>query len=98
MGARHVPDQTAKGLPIPLPTPSQDVPGFLKAALNVSVADEQVADDPEDLMAETMAQIGLYTHRGLDSQASSNNQGALTPATPSPGRVLEAIGRPEGSA
>ena len=48
---------------------------YLKAALNVVVADEQTLDDPRDLTEQTTAQTGFYTHRGLDEQASSIRPG-----------------------
>jgi len=49
-------------------------------------------------MEETMAQIGLYAHRGLDGQASSNNQGDLNSCLPLPRLHPRDYGRPEGSA
>jgi hypothetical protein len=61
------------------------------------VADERTVDGPEDLTDKTTAQTGFYTHRGLDSQASSIRPGALTP-DPLPGRVLENMDGPEGPA
>ena len=81
---------------IPLPIPVCN-PKLLKAALNVFVAEEQTLDDPRDLTEETTAQTGFYTHRGLDEQASSIRPGVLTP-DPLPGRVLENMDGPEGSA
>ena len=45
-------------------------------------------DSPEDPTGEATAQIGFYTHLGLDGQVSSSSRGALSPAT-LPGLVLE---------
>jgi hypothetical protein len=66
--------------------------------LNALVDDERTLYDPEGLAHKTTAQTGFYTHRGLDEQASFIRPGALTPDTPSPGRVLENLDGPEGSA
>jgi hypothetical protein len=52
-------------------------PQLLKATLNVFVAEGQTLDDPRDLTEQTTAQIGFYTHRGLDEQASSIRPGGL---------------------
>jgi hypothetical protein len=73
------------------------LPRRLKAALNVFVVEGQILDDPRDLTEETTAQSGFYTHRGLDDQASSIRPGVLTPDT-LPGRVLESVDGPRGSA
>ena len=64
--------------------------------MNALVADERTVDGPEDLTGKTTAQTGFYTHRGLDEQASSIRPGAITPDTPSPGRVLKNVDGPEG--
>lgn len=45
-----------------------DAVEFLKASLNVIVAEERALDGPEDLAHGTVAQIGLYSHRGLDGR------------------------------
>jgi hypothetical protein len=81
---RHAPDDTAKESPIPLPTPSHHALQFLKAALNVVVAEVQALDDPKDLTRESPAQIGLYPHRDLDSQTSSKRPGVLNSCYPYP--------------
>src|SRR5215210_967058 len=73
-------------------------PQLLKATLNVFVAEGQTLDDPRDLTEETTAQIGFYTHRGLDDQASSIRPGALTPDTPPRSRPRDFVYGPEGSA
>jgi hypothetical protein len=73
-----------KNPPVPLPIPSYDALRFLKAALNVFVAERQTLDDPRDLTEKTTAQTGFYKHRGLDEQASSIRPGVFTPDTPPP--------------
>jgi len=65
-------------------------PELLKAALDVSVADEWALDGPEDLAHGTMDQTGFYTHRGLDDWTSSDGPGGpLTPDTPPRSRPQE---------
>jgi hypothetical protein len=83
---------------IPLPTLSHDASELFKAALQVVVAEGQTLGGPEDLAHGTTARTGLYTHRGLDEQASSIRAGVLTPDTPSPDRVLTNMDGPQGSA
>ena len=45
---------------------------FLKASLNVVVAEERALDDPELLTHTTMAEFGLYPHRAQADRGSSN--------------------------
>ena len=75
--------------------PKPKAPEFLKAALNVFVANVHTLDDPRDLTEDATAQTGFYPHRGLDEQASSIRAGVLTPDT-LPGRVLKNMDGPEG--
>jgi hypothetical protein len=65
--------------------------------LNALVAEERTVDGAGDLTDKTTAQTGFYTHRGLDSQASSIRPGVFTP-DPLLGRVLENMDGPEGPA
>jgi hypothetical protein len=70
---------------------------LFKAALKIVVAAERTLDGLGDLaLRTTVYYIGLYTHRGLDEQASSIRPGVLTPDTPS--RVLKNMDVPEGPA
>ena len=66
--------------------------------LNALVADYRAVDGPEDLACKTTAQTGFYTRRGLDGRPSSIRPGALTPDAPLPGRILENMDEPKGSA
>ena len=50
---RHTPDLISREPTIPLPTLRHDAVEFLKATLNVVVAEEQALDGPEDLALGT---------------------------------------------
>jgi hypothetical protein len=73
-------------------------PELLKAALNVSVADERFLDSPKDLTGKTTAQIGLDTHPCQDGRGVVIDSGCRTPDYPCPVASSRAVDRPEGSA
>ena len=60
--------------------PDPRFPKLPKAALNVVVAEEQALDGPEVLPHVTVAQIGLYAHRGLDGRSLQRVAVTLTHA------------------
>jgi hypothetical protein len=74
--------RTRTTLLIPLPTLIHDAVEFLKASLNVVVAEERAIDGPEDLTGETRAQIGLYAHPTQDGRTFDHQPGYRTPAYP----------------
>jgi hypothetical protein len=60
------------------------VPGFLKGASNVVVADEWALDDPEGLISGTSHESRSCAHRCQGSPTSHNRPPPLTPDYPCP--------------
>ena len=90
-------EYAAEVSPVPLPIPPQI---YIARQSRLKRLCSPGADSrrPQDLTEEPTAQTGFYTQRGLGEQASSIRPGVLTPDTPSPGRVLENMDGPLGSA
>jgi hypothetical protein len=60
-------------------------PRFLcRLSLNVVVDEERALDGPEDLTTETIAHIGLYTHRAQADRGLVIDLGCRIPDTPTP--------------